>query len=187
MNSTPSIHDAATLDVRPIPCREKHARIFQRWDELATGAHFILLNDHDPIPLRYQFEAEYPGAYSWDYVERGPEEFRVRITKLQTTTPRPIRPPSGKSGGCGNHGHGHGHHAHHHEHEVAVLDVRGLEPPEPLMRILAALESLPAGSPLVARTDREPCHLFPEATHRGFSHVSQQQADGSWLTLLQRA
>ncbi len=66
------------------------------------------------------------------------------------------------------------------------VDARGLEPPEPLVRILAALESLPAGQQLHARTDREPCHLFGEARRRGFRHDCSAQSDGSWLTKLER-
>ena len=67
------------------------------------------------------------------------------------------------------------------------IDARGLEPPEPLVRILAALEKLPAGQQLHARTDREPCHLFGEARRRGFRHDCRAQTDGSWLTTLERA
>jgi uncharacterized protein (DUF2249 family) len=37
------------------------------------------VNDHDPKPLWYRFEAEHAGAYAWDYLEQGPEVWRVRI------------------------------------------------------------------------------------------------------------
>ncbi len=74
--------DPHVLDVRPIPGRIKHATIFQRWLELPVGGNFVLLNDHDPIPLRYQFEGQFPGAFSWEYLQQGPDEFRVKITKL---------------------------------------------------------------------------------------------------------
>ncbi len=167
------------FDVRPIPCRVKHGLIFQRWLDLPVGGHFVLLNDHDPVPLRYQFDAEFPGALSWEYLERGPEDFRVKITKLRATAatatipagcvPPPATAVPATAGG------------------VAEVDARGLEPPEPLIRILNALESLPAGTTLRAHTDREPCHLFGEATHRGFRHESRVQPDGSWLTVLTRA
>ena len=45
------------MDVRPIPCSIKHKLIIRTWLELAVGEHFILLNDHDPVPLYYQFSA----------------------------------------------------------------------------------------------------------------------------------
>ncbi len=67
------------LDVRPIPHGQRHAEIFSRFEALPVGGAFQILNDHDPQPLRFQFEAKYDRAYSWDYVETGPEEWRVRI------------------------------------------------------------------------------------------------------------
>ena len=59
-----------------------------------------------------------------------------------------------------------------------VLDVRGLEPPEPLMRTLAALESLPAGKVLVQVNIRMPQLLFPMLAERGFAcEVDESRAD----------
>ena len=45
-----------------------------------------ILNDHDPVPLRYQFMAEFPGMCQWEYLERGPDDFRVKILKLKATS-----------------------------------------------------------------------------------------------------
>lgn len=70
------------LDVRVIPPREKHPAIFQTFDALAEGTDFVLVNDHDPFPLRYQFEAERANRFSWDYLEQGPTVWRVRIGKV---------------------------------------------------------------------------------------------------------
>jgi uncharacterized protein (DUF2249 family) len=50
-----------TLDVRSIPPKEKHPTIFEAFDALHPGDHFVLVNDHDPKPLYYQFQAERPG------------------------------------------------------------------------------------------------------------------------------
>ncbi len=71
--------DDATLDVRPLPPARRHALIFETYEQLRPGQGFMLVNDHDPKPLRYQFEAEHTGAYTWDYLEEGPEVWRVRI------------------------------------------------------------------------------------------------------------
>lgn len=48
------------------------------------------------------------------------------------------------------------------------LDVRGLEPPEPMVRTLAALEALPAGATLVQVNVRVPQFLLPILAERGF-------------------
>lgn len=78
----PIIGPDKVMDVRPIPCSIKHGLIMKTWFALPVGDHFILLNDHDPVPLRYQFEAEFGPAFSWQYLERGPSDFRVKITKV---------------------------------------------------------------------------------------------------------
>ena len=44
----------AQLDVRVIPPREKHPTIFRTFDALAPGEAFVLVNDHDPFPLRLE-------------------------------------------------------------------------------------------------------------------------------------
>jgi uncharacterized protein (DUF2249 family) len=67
------------LDVRSEPPARRHELIFDTHHALAPGDGFVLVNDHDPKPLWYQFEAEHTGAYSWDYLEQGPEVWRVRI------------------------------------------------------------------------------------------------------------
>lgn len=70
------------LDIRPIPGREKHLTIFATFDALKSGESFQLINDHDPMPLYYQFNAERPEQFKWEYIDRGPEVWRVNITKV---------------------------------------------------------------------------------------------------------
>lgn len=69
----------STLDVRSEPPARRHELIFATDDALTSGETFVLVNDHDPKPLRYQFEAEHAGAYSWEYLEQRPQDWRVRI------------------------------------------------------------------------------------------------------------
>ena len=68
------------IDVRPMP-RERHPKIFGTWEELPPGESILLVNDHDPVPLYYQFAAEHLGSFRWEYLEQGPDVFRVRISK----------------------------------------------------------------------------------------------------------
>jgi uncharacterized protein (DUF2249 family) len=176
-SSSPQPAAETLFDVRSIPCRVKHAQIFQRWFDLPVGNHFVLLNDHDPIPLRYQFEAEFGGAFTWEYLERGPVDFRVKITKTAIVAVPSIRSSSPTTTFSGSSRAG----------KDIEVDARGLEPPEPLIRILGALENLTSGGTLRARTDREPCHLFEEAAQRGYRHECRAQPDGGWLTTLTHA
>lgn len=73
-----------TIDVRPIPPRERHPRIFSTFESLPPGGFFHLVNDHDPRPLWYQFKAEHADTFEWDYLESGPMVWKVRIGKRGT-------------------------------------------------------------------------------------------------------
>lgn len=70
------------IDVRKIPPHKKHATIFDTYDALDVGASFIIINDHDPKPLGYQMAAVHGEEnFSWDYLEEGPEVWKVHIGK----------------------------------------------------------------------------------------------------------
>ena len=70
------------VDVRSLAPRERHPLIFSTFGALAVGQAMELVNDHDPKPLYYQFQAEMPGAFSWNYLEEGPDTWRVAIKRL---------------------------------------------------------------------------------------------------------
>jgi len=69
------------IDVRTIIPRERHPLIFNTFHELEPGEEFLLINDHDPKPLYYQFQAELGEPFQWEYLESGPEVWKVRIGK----------------------------------------------------------------------------------------------------------
>jgi uncharacterized protein (DUF2249 family) len=70
------------LDVRPETPRRRHEIIFDEFAKLKPGNAYILVNDHDPKPLWYQFDAEHAGEFTWDSIEAGPEVWRVRIGRV---------------------------------------------------------------------------------------------------------
>jgi uncharacterized protein (DUF2249 family) len=77
------VAESHVLDVCTLIPAERHRRIFETFDELAPGESFTLVNDHDPKPLYYQFEAEHTGQFSWQYLEQGPQTWRVEIGRLR--------------------------------------------------------------------------------------------------------
>ncbi|HEX5265376.1 MAG TPA: DUF2249 domain-containing protein [Acidimicrobiales bacterium] len=77
--------DDPALDVRRLAPAQRHQLIFTTWSALAPAAAFVLVNDHDPKPLRYQFAAEHPDEFSWDYLEAGPKVWKVRIGRTPTS------------------------------------------------------------------------------------------------------
>lgn len=62
-----------------------------------------------------------------------------------------------------------------------LLDNRGLEPPQPMMRTLEALESLSHGETLSIINDRRPMFLYEQLEEQGLKHVTTPQEDGSFL------
>ncbi len=90
MTTTLTPTDTTTLDLRAISPRDRHALIFARFDTLKTGESLQLLNDHEPRPLRTQFEDRSPGQYSWSTLEAGPAQWRIRITRLATAAPEKV-------------------------------------------------------------------------------------------------
>ena len=74
------------LDVRVLPHGQRHEVIFSTYDHLSPGGGFVIVNDHDPKPLRYQFEAQHAGEFTWDYLESGPKLWRVRVGRTPVST-----------------------------------------------------------------------------------------------------
>jgi uncharacterized protein (DUF2249 family) len=72
---------AEILDVRALEPKDRHKGIFDRYNALGTGESFILVNDHEPKPLLYQFQAEHFGEFEWWPLESGPDVWRVSVGK----------------------------------------------------------------------------------------------------------
>jgi uncharacterized protein (DUF2249 family) len=70
---------------------------------------------------------------------------------------------------------------------VRHLDNRDLDPPEPMVRILAAVEALAPGEVLSALLCREPVFLFPELAKRGHRWRGAFEDDGKTYKVLVRA
>lgn len=69
---------------------------------------------------------------------------------------------------------------------TVVLDVRGLEPPEPMTRTLEALDRLPPGGTLLQINERVPRFLLPRLAERGFAAEVTERADGEVHVLIRR-
>lgn len=71
------------MDLRPYPPAERHEMFYKAFADLKPGEAFEFKNDHDPKPLYYQMEAESKEPFSWNYMEEGPEVWKVRVTKTK--------------------------------------------------------------------------------------------------------
>ncbi|MGW6006941.1 DUF2249 domain-containing protein [Oerskovia enterophila] len=78
-------HDDAgnlpVLDARAVPHAIRHATIFGALEGVAPGAGMVLLAPHDPLPLLAQVDARWPGTFTVDYLERGPETWALAFTR----------------------------------------------------------------------------------------------------------
>ena len=138
------------LDVTKLAPKDKHPTIHQRMAELLDGETLRIYNDHDPRPLKFEIEADFPGTYSWNYVDSGPDVWRVDIRKLPAVAKEKTGVP-----------------------EAALLDVRPYQRrhEEPYDAIMAAVEALVPGQSLLLVNTFEPTPLFRVMEKRGFSHA----------------
>ncbi|WP_217145810.1 DUF2249 domain-containing protein [Streptomyces sp. AC627_RSS907] len=68
------------LDVRDVPHAIRHATVFGALDAVPAGTAMVLIAPHDPLPLLTQIEQRNPGVFSVEYLERGPEAWRLRLS-----------------------------------------------------------------------------------------------------------
>lgn len=75
------LESPARVDVRSIPPHERHPRIFATFEQLPVGGWIDLVSDHEPLPLRAQFQAQWPGQFDWETLESGPTQWQTRISR----------------------------------------------------------------------------------------------------------
>ncbi|GGK51546.1 DUF2249 domain-containing protein [Salinarimonas ramus] len=84
MSTIPS--SGRVLDVRSIPRVDRHPNIMAVFDDLAPGEAFVLVNDHDPLGLYSSMQNRIAGSFTWEYVLRGPDEWRVEIGRRASSS-----------------------------------------------------------------------------------------------------
>ncbi len=72
------------LDVRTIPMWERHPLIFGRLDALRPGESLVLVNDHEPRPLRLELERTRPGRFAWSAVTTANDVWEVTIARVDS-------------------------------------------------------------------------------------------------------
>jgi uncharacterized protein (DUF2249 family) len=161
-----------TLDVRPDlkSGREPFSKIMQTVAALGADQSLKLIAPFEPAPL-YGILAQQGFAHTSTETPEG--DFEVLFSRGEPEAePEPVKPSTVPAKACTG-------------SPVMDVDARGLEPPQPLVTILEALSKLPAGAKLRAHTDRRPMHLYAQLEQRGFRGSSEEQADGSFVTLIE--
>ncbi|APC47497.1 DUF2249 domain-containing protein [Virgibacillus halodenitrificans] len=68
-----------------------------------------------------------------------------------------------------------------------IIDNRGLEPPQPMIRTLKALDGMNIGEHLSIINDRRPMFLYEELDERGYSHATEPLEDGSFKIIITKS
>lgn len=151
------------LDVTTLGPRLKHPTIFSHFDELTEGESFIIANDHDPQPLYYQLIELRGDIFTWEYLERGPEWWKIRIRKKYRNAPQAPLPQS--------------------TGEDNILNVTLLEPRLKHSTIFERFNALKPGESLYIHNDHDPKPLYYQlASQQGntFEWEYQEQGPEWW-------
>jgi uncharacterized protein (DUF2249 family)/quercetin dioxygenase-like cupin family protein len=77
-----STRNSDELDLCKAPRSQRHSLVFKRFDALAVGESFVLVNDHNPVLLDRELENTRPGQAAWERLDRGPEKYHIRIRRI---------------------------------------------------------------------------------------------------------
>lgn len=72
--------DDLILNIPEVEPQQKHALIFNIFENSKSGESFIIHNDHDPKPVYYQLQSTHGDTFSWDYLQEGPDSWDIRVT-----------------------------------------------------------------------------------------------------------
>ncbi len=145
---------------------EPYHQIMRAAGALRAGQILQLCNIFEPVPL-YDVLGQRGFAHWTD--RRGPEEWWTtfyRPTGLPEESQARARPSVAKAGGD----------------DALIVDARGLEPPQPMAKILEALPRIEAGGQILALTDRRPMLLYPKLEERGFTYATEETGNGWFET-----
>lgn len=62
--------------------------LLQMFKELPVGESFVFINDHDPLPLYYEFRSIHGDVVGWDYLQRGGTDWTVKVTRTEASKGR---------------------------------------------------------------------------------------------------
>lgn len=70
-------------DARALTCETKQPQVFARARNLAHGDYFVLINGHNPMPLRHLLNSAHPQQFSWESIQEQPGAFAVRVSRIK--------------------------------------------------------------------------------------------------------
>jgi uncharacterized protein (DUF2249 family) len=144
---------------------EPFQRILAAVGELGPDEALVLHVPFEPLPLYKVLGAR---GFAHRAEHRAPGDWWVWFYRQASAATSDQGPTSAPGAGPPAHG----------LRGAVHLDVRGVEPPWPMVRILEALERLGAGDRLDVTHDRRPLFLYPQLDERGFRHATEELEPG---------
>ncbi len=132
-----SEHTDKILDGTTLSPAVKFQTINQTFDNLKAGEGFILINDHDPKPLYYHLNGEHGDIFTWEYLEKGPDLFKIRIAK------KPVETSEEEE-----------------DTDEYVLDGVSLDPAVKFQTIMKTFNDLKEGETFILHNDHDPKPLY---------------------------
>ncbi|HEV7435559.1 MAG TPA: DUF2249 domain-containing protein [Pseudorhizobium sp.] len=163
--------DFKTLDVRPIlrSGGEPFQAIMSAVEDLKPGQGLKLLAPFRPQPL---FSVMDRRGFGYELEELSGGEFEVRFVPKQDVTPVDVSPDAASPDLWPD--------------PSVDLDLTDLDPPEPMVELLAQAERMEPGEVIFAVLSREPVFLYPELTERGHQWVGNFDATGTTYRIMIR-
>jgi TusA-related sulfurtransferase len=143
------------------------AAISQAAGQLLPGEILNLRNSFEPLPL---YEALGRRGFAHWATRQADDDWLIFFRREGPGQPAAPASPAGSSDAGAR----------------VVLDNRGLMPPEPMMRTLEALKTLPPEASLLILTDRQPLLLYEELDEQGYAYQTIEASDNSYRTSITR-
>jgi uncharacterized protein (DUF2249 family) len=170
---------AAELDARPLLARgeEPFKAIMRAAREVPAGSVLVLTVGFEPLPL---YDALAKQGFSHWGEQRGPDHWEVRFHRDDERAATNERPNTGSGPTDAS--------------EIdwsapaaeVTIDVSELVPPEPMVKILQTLETLPDGSRLLVHHVRRPIHLYDRLDEMGYAHATRDLGPGRVEVMIQK-
>lgn len=167
---------AAELDVRPMLERgeEPFRAIMAASREVPPGAVLRLIASFEPLPL---FDAMARKGFAHWAIRRGDDLWEVRFFNGKAhASSEPETPPDATPDVDWD----------AEPTAEVTIDVSELVPPEPMVKILQALETLPDDSRLLVHHVRRPMHLYDRLDEMGYAHETRELGPGQVEVMIQK-
>lgn len=138
--------------------------------EVGAGEAFALVTGFEPLPL---YDALAKQGFSHWAEPIGNGDWRVLFHRDRETAAAPSTPSARVDWDAP-------------ATSEVTIDVSELVPPEPMIRVLTALEDLPDGGRLLVHHVRRPMHLYDRLDEMGYAHDTRELAPDRIEVLIQK-